>query len=159
MEVVEAMDPITETEAREFLKDSMVAHIGVIADGEPYVTPMSFVVDGNRLLFRTKPGKRFEAIEANPTVCIEVSRFDEATGDWTSVVVKGEAVERDDEPTTARTIELLLHKYQAVLGSPLGHGGLQPMASFPHVIEVPIDEITGMSSGRGFSFRTRPGRL
>ncbi len=153
------MEPITEAEARQFLTEAMVAHIGVIANGEPYVTPMSFVVDGNRLLFRTKLGKRFEAIEANPVVCIEVSRFDEASGDWTSVMVKGKAMERDDEPTTARTIELLLHKYETVLGSPLGHGGLQPMASFPHVIEVPIDEITGMSSGRGFSYRTRPGRL
>ncbi|MDP9145249.1 MAG: pyridoxamine 5'-phosphate oxidase family protein [Actinomycetota bacterium] len=153
------MDPITEAEARQFLTEALVAHIGVIADGEPYVTPMSFVVDGNRVLFRTKPGKRFEAIEANPVVCIEVSRFDEATGDWTSVMVKGKAVERDDEPTATRTVELLLDKYQTVLGSPLGHGGLQPMASFPHVIEVPIDELTGMSSGRGFSPRTRPGRL
>jgi hypothetical protein len=54
---------------------------------------------------------------------------------------------------------MLLEKYAAVLGSPLGTGGLQPMASFPHVLEVSIDEITGMTSGRGFSFRTRPGRL
>jgi nitroimidazol reductase NimA-like FMN-containing flavoprotein (pyridoxamine 5'-phosphate oxidase superfamily) len=92
-------------------------------------------------------------------VSIEVSSFDEVTGDWTSVVAKGRAEEQLDEPTTSRTVELLLDKYQAVLGSPLGHGGMQPMASFPHVIAVPIDEITGMSSGRGFSYRTRPGRL
>jgi hypothetical protein len=76
-----------------------------------------------------------------------------------SVVVKGNAVERTDEPTTSRTVEMLLEKYAAVLGSPLGTGGLQPMASFPHVLEVGIDEITGMTSGRGFSYRTRPGRL
>jgi hypothetical protein len=36
---------------------------------------------------------------------------------------------------------------------------LQPVAAFPHVIEVTINEISGMSSGRGFAFRTRPGRL
>jgi nitroimidazol reductase NimA-like FMN-containing flavoprotein (pyridoxamine 5'-phosphate oxidase superfamily) len=153
------MDEIAEGEALQFLTEAMVAHIGVITDGEPYVTPMSFVIDGRRVLFRTKPGKRFEAIEANPVVCIEVSQFDEVTGDWTSVVVKGKAQERNDEPTMVRTVELLFQKYKAVLGSPLGHGGLQPMASFPHVIEVPIDEISGMTSGRGFSYRTRPGRL
>lgn len=148
-----------EKEAVEFLTRESVAHIGVISEGEPYVTPMSFVVDGSRILFRTKPGKRFEAIESSPLVCVEASRFDDETGDWTSVVVKGHAVERSDDETTARAIELLLEKYEAVLGSPLGHGGLQPMASFPHVIEVPIEEITGMTSGLGFSFRTRPGRL
>ena len=51
------MEPISESEARRLLEEEMVAHIGVIVDGEPYVTPMSFVVDGNRILFRTKPGQ------------------------------------------------------------------------------------------------------
>ncbi|HET9203468.1 MAG TPA: pyridoxamine 5'-phosphate oxidase family protein [Acidimicrobiia bacterium] len=153
------MEPIAEDEALEFLAEAMVAHIGVVRDGKPYVTPMSFVLDGRRLFFRTKPGMRLEAIAANPSVSIEVSHFDEVTGDWVSVVVTGTATERTDEPTTTRTVELLFQKYEVVLGSPLGHGGLQPMASFPHVIEVTIEEITGMSSGRGFTFRTRPGRL
>ena len=153
------MDEITESEALQFLTESMVAHIGVIVDEEPYVTPISFVVEGNRVLFRTKPGKRFEAIEANPAVCIEVSVFDETTGDWTSVVVRGKAQERTDEATASHTIDLLFEKYADALGSPLSHGGLQPMAAFPHVIEVPIENMTGMTSGRGFSYRTRPGRL
>jgi nitroimidazol reductase NimA-like FMN-containing flavoprotein (pyridoxamine 5'-phosphate oxidase superfamily) len=120
---------------------------------------MSFVLDGNRLLFRTKPGKRFEALIAHPRVSIEASRFDEETGDWISVIVQGLAVERTDTTTTTRAIELLYEKYDKILGSPLGLGGFQAMASFPHVVEVAIDEITGMVSGRGFSFRTRPGRL
>lgn len=153
------MEPMTEGEALEFLSGAMVAHIGVVSDGEPYVTPMSFVVDGRRILFRTKPGKRLEAIGTDPVVSIEVSKFDETTGVWVSVVVKGRAVERVDDETAARAVELLLEKYKAVLGSPFGHGGLQPMATFPHVVEVPIEVITGMTSGSGFSFRTRPGRL
>ena len=153
------MEPITESEALEFLKEAMVAHIGVVQDGEPYVTPMSFVVDRRSILFRTKPGKRVEAISSNPKVCIEVSHFDEDSGDWISVVVRGKAIERTDEITTSRAVELLMDKYRAALGSPLGHGGLQPMATFPHVIEVPIEEISGMVSGRAFSYRTRPGRL
>jgi len=153
------VEPINEEEALEFLREAMVAHLGVVLDGEPYVTPMSFVLDERRLLFRTKPGKRFQAIEDNPRVCVEASRFDEESGDWVSVVVKGTAIERTDEPTTSHAVKLLLEKYAAVLGSPLGTGGLQPMASFPHVLEVSIDEITGMVSGRGFSYRTRPGRL
>ena len=153
------MDAISEAEALQFLEEAMVAHIGVVQDGEPYVTPMSFVVDGRSILFRTKPGKRYEAIASHPKVCIEVSHFDENTGDWISVVVRGKAVERTDQATTSRTVGLLMDKYRAVLGSPLGHGGLQPLATFPHVVEVPIEEISGMVSGRGFSYRTRPGRL
>ena len=48
--------------------------------GEPYVTPMSFVVDSDRILFRTNPGKRHEAMLENPVVSIEASTFDEETG-------------------------------------------------------------------------------
>jgi nitroimidazol reductase NimA-like FMN-containing flavoprotein (pyridoxamine 5'-phosphate oxidase superfamily) len=153
------MDPLSEAEAREFLSEAQVAHIGVVSNGVPYVSPMSFVLDGNRILFRTKPGKRFEALMANPTVSVEVSRFDEASGDWMSVIIQGQAAERADIETTTRTVELLLEKYQQVLGSPLSRDSFQAMASFPHVVEVTIDEISGMVSGRGFSFPTRPGRL
>lgn len=153
------MEEISEAEALELLDRAKVAHIGVIYEGEPYVTPMSFVVDGRRLLFRTKPDRRFEAIQANPMVCVEASEFDEENGDWTSVLVKGKAVERTDDETVRKAVELLLEKYATVLGPPIGTGGLQPMASFPQVVEVPIGEISGMSSGRGFHIRTRPGRL
>ena len=153
------MDSLTEAEARQFLSEAMVAHIGVVSNGDPYVSPMSFVVDGNRILFRTKPGKRFEALVANPRVSIEVSRFDDTTGDWMSVIVQGRAAERTDAATTTLAVEMLLEKYEQALGSPLSRNGFQAMASFPHVVDVTIDEISGMVSGRGLSFPTRPGRL
>jgi nitroimidazol reductase NimA-like FMN-containing flavoprotein (pyridoxamine 5'-phosphate oxidase superfamily) len=153
------MDPLTELEAREFLSQAMVAHIGVVSNGVPYVSPMSYVLDDNRILFRTKPGRRFEALMANPMVSIEVSMFDDESGDWMSVIVEGHAAERTDAETTTRAVELLLEKYEKVLGSPLSRGGFQAMATFPHVVEVAIDEISGMASGRGLSFPTRPGRL
>ncbi len=153
------MDRISEVEARRFLSEAMVAHIGVLSQGDPYVSPVSYVLDDNRILFRTKPGKRFEAVVANPRVSIEVSRFDDATGDWISVIIQGRAVERTDTATTTRAVTLLLEKYDQALGSPLNRDAFQAMADFPHVVEVSIDDISGMVSGRGLSFRTRPGRL
>ncbi|MCH7901397.1 MAG: pyridoxamine 5'-phosphate oxidase family protein, partial [Acidobacteria bacterium] len=142
-------ESITAEQARRFLDESLVAHIGVISVGEPYVTPMSFVVDSDRILFRTKPGKRYEAMLENPVVSIEASTFDNETGDWTSVIVRGRAAEADDATITL-TVQLLLRKYGTVLG---------PLLSRGHVVEVTIDEITGMISGGGFAMRTRPGRL
>jgi nitroimidazol reductase NimA-like FMN-containing flavoprotein (pyridoxamine 5'-phosphate oxidase superfamily) len=75
------------------------------------------------------------------------------------VVVIGTASEVDDDETGARAVELLYDKYSSALGDPLSRGGLQPLPGLPHLIEVVIDEMTGMSSGRGFTPRTRPGRL
>ena len=120
---------------------------------------MSFVVDGDRILFRTQAGRKLEAIEESPTVCIEACSFDESTGDWQSVIVNGKAAETVDQAIGERAVTLLLEKYVDQLGSPLGIGGLQPLASASHVIEVVVEEVTGMTSGRGFAPRTRPGRL
>lgn len=153
------MEPLNDQQARRFLEEAQVAHIGVISDGEPYVTPMSFVVDGNRILFRTKPGKRFSAIEANPSVSIEASIFADEGGDWKSVIVKGTAKVSVDPEVARITVEKLLSKYQRALGSPLSRGGIQPLASFPHIVVVEIDEISGMTASGAFSARTRPGRL
>ena len=154
-----AMEELSREEAIRVLEEAPVAHLGTIFDGRPYVTPMSFVVDGDRILFRTMAGRKFRAIEESPFVCIEVSHFNELTGDWVSVIVTGTAKESDDSGTRQLTVEGLLRKYANAIGSPLGRGGFQPMAGLPHVVEVRIEEITGMSSGRGFAPRTRPGRL
>lgn len=153
------VDPLPEVEARRLLAEAPVGHIGFISDGSPYVTPMSFVVDGQRILFRTTGGKKLDALRRDPRVCIEVSRFDPETGEWASAIVTGNAFETDDNRTGERVIEMLYEKYGQVLGDPLSRGGLQPVPGLPHVIEVTIEEITGMSAGLGFSPRTRPGRL
>jgi len=154
------MDPLSREEALRLPAEEPVAHIGFISDGAPYVTPMSFVVDEGRIiLFRTTGGKKLDALRLEPRVCVEASRFDPDSGGWASVIVTGKAFEVDNRRTGERTVELLYEKYSDVLGDPLSRGGLQPLRGLPHVIEVTIDEVTGMTSGQGFTPRTRPGRL
>jgi nitroimidazol reductase NimA-like FMN-containing flavoprotein (pyridoxamine 5'-phosphate oxidase superfamily) len=153
------MEPITKARAHEFLEAALVAHIGVVVEGEPYVTPMSFIIHEGRILFRTKPGRRLEGIKTNPVVSIETSTFDETSGDWTSVIVKGNATIEEDDVVIQATLTELYDKYREILGTPLGRGGIQPIASFPNVVTVEILEISGMSSSGPFSMRTRPGRL
>jgi nitroimidazol reductase NimA-like FMN-containing flavoprotein (pyridoxamine 5'-phosphate oxidase superfamily) len=153
------MDELTREESLRLLAEAPVAHLGVISDGRAYVTPMSFVLDGERILFRTMPGRKFRAIEESPDVCVEVSTFDATSGSWASVIVNGTAREVTDAPTGELAVQRLLNKYSESIGSPMGRSGLQPLAGLPHVVEVTIGEVTGMSSGRGLSPRTRPGRL
>jgi len=154
------MELIATEEALKVLEAAPVAHLGMIEADRPYVTPMSFVMSGERILFRTMAGRKLEALRKNPTVCIEVSNLDEETGDWVSVIVRGTAVEVDEDDVKVAIVSELFHKYEKVMGSPLSAtGGVQPIMGLPHVIAVEIEEITGMVSGRGFSGRTRPGRL
>lgn len=153
------MEALSREEAVQLLTDAPVAHMGVLSDGLPYVTPMSFVVDEERILFRTTAGKKLEALRRDPRVCIEVSNFDDESGEWASVIVIGTAAEVGDSRTGQLAVSKLYDKYRGLLGDPLSRGGLQPLQGLPHVVEVAIEEITGMSSGSGFAPRTRPGRL
>jgi len=154
------MESVSREEALEVLADQPVAHLGIVVDDIPYVTPMSFVLNRDRILFRTMAGKKLDGIRANPTVCIETADYNPETGDWVSVIVRGTARLVDDPATRQELIALIYDKYEKVMGSPLsGGGGLMPLGGTPYVIEVPIDEISGMSSGRGMQVRTKPGRL
>lgn len=154
------MERLSREEALELLENQPVAHLGVVREGRPYVTPMSFVFDGEVILFRTMAGEKLEGIKSTPSVCIEVSSYDEESGDWASAIVSGEASEVVDDEVRAKTTSLLFNKYADVLGSPLSHGGgMQPLQGFPHVIQVVIEEISGMTAGSAWSARTRPGRL
>lgn len=154
------MESLTREEAFEVLASEHVAHLGVISNGAPYVTPMSFVVADDRVRFRTMAGRKLDAIRTNPAVSIEVSRYDYETGAWMSVIVEGQARLVDDDESRQETIALLFAKYEKVIGSPLsGSGGLRPLGGHPYVIEVPIERIAGMSSGRGMNVRTKPGRM
>jgi nitroimidazol reductase NimA-like FMN-containing flavoprotein (pyridoxamine 5'-phosphate oxidase superfamily) len=141
------VDPLSREDALRLLREAPVAHIGLISDGRPYVTPMSFVVDEDRILFRTTAGKKFDALRQDPRVCIEASKFDSESGEWASVIVTGTAVELDDGDAGQRAVEKLFEKYADALGDPLSRGGLQPFPGLPHVIEVVIEEISGMVSG------------
>jgi uncharacterized protein len=153
------MNPMTREEAMALLESAPVAHIGVIVNGLPYVTPMSFVVDGNRIMFRTMAGKKLEGMRVNPVVCVEASKFDPDSGEWASVIVMGTASETDDGDTRTMVVGKLLDKYREAIGSPLSRGGLQPLTGLPFVVVVEIDDVSGMVSGSGFGHRTKPGRL
>lgn len=153
------VEPLSTERAYELLADLPVAHVAVISDGVPYVTPMSFVMIGDCLYFRTGSGKRLDAIHRESTVCVESARFDSSTGSWESVVVTGEASEVSDPAKGRAVVSELFRKYEDALANPLSMGGLQPMPGLPHLIEVRPREVTAMSSGGGFRARTRPGRL
>jgi nitroimidazol reductase NimA-like FMN-containing flavoprotein (pyridoxamine 5'-phosphate oxidase superfamily) len=149
------MEVMTLEEATDFLSDARVAHLGLVSNGRPHVSPVAFVVDKGRILFRTQPGRKLDSILENPEVCLEACSFDESTGDWQSVIVNGRAEKITDPNVAEQAVSLLLEKYARQLGSPSGFGGLQRLGSNPHVIAVVIDQISGTTSGRLVALQSR----
>lgn len=153
------MEPLTEAETLALLASCLTAHIGVIDGETPYVSPMSFVLDGHTLAFRTGAGRRLEAIKASPRVCVEASQYVDENGAWESAIAWGMASVVVDNELKNSVVQRLLSKYEDLIGSPLAFSAWQPVGGSPIVVAVEIDEVSGLSSGRGFSPRTRPGRL
>lgn len=151
------MNTLTPQEIAEVIAGARFAHIGVISDGEPYVTPISFVSLGDGIAFRSLTGKRLDAIAANTRVSFEITEHNPDTGSWRSVIASGNAVVVEDTQQEAAIIQKLLSRYAESFNSLLGDTG--PSFSKAYVIKVEFDHITGRSSGTFLQPKTRPGRL
>lgn len=79
---------LTEAAARSFLASRYFGSLGCRAGEEMYVVPISFALDGDRIIGQTKMGKKVELMRQNPNVCLEVHQVD-AIDDWKSVILWG----------------------------------------------------------------------
>src|SRR5689334_15447740 len=64
------------------LETTLVGHIGVIAEGEPYIVPMNYAYDrengsplGRVIIHGADQGRLLRAIATNPEVCFEIDTF------------------------------------------------------------------------------------
>jgi len=153
------MNELTGAECWSLLGSADVASIAVVDDGEPYVTPMSFVQRDDVILFRTGPGRRLDAIRKHPRVNVNLNEVNAETGDWHSVNIWGDAEIVDDDELEAEVISLFLDKYRQFEGPPASWGAPELVPGTAVVVRVAIDAISGRSSGSAFGPKTRPGRL
>lgn len=152
------MENLSEKKTLDLLVECKVGHVAVIDGDVPYVSPVSYVVIGKEICFRTGRGRRVDAIRANPAVSFEVMRTT-ADGGWECVIASGEADERDDNLFAQNVVSSLLSKYREELGSPFSRGKRTPIAEPATFIAMSIEEINGRTSGTWITIPTRPGRL
>jgi nitroimidazol reductase NimA-like FMN-containing flavoprotein (pyridoxamine 5'-phosphate oxidase superfamily) len=142
---------LSAEECWDILREGRVAHVAVVDRGEPYVTPVSYVVVDGRLAFRSAPGRRAEALERDPQVCVAVT--EPGDGGWRSVVLRGEARFVDDPHRHAEVVAALLAKYSSEIMP-----GFTAPAPFPEerrVVTIAPVAVTGRADGAAL----RPGRL
>jgi len=68
-----------------------VGRVGFFADGEVVILPVSHLVDGQDLVFRTARGSKLSAAEGQDVVSFEADEYDKQTRSGWSVVVTGRA--------------------------------------------------------------------
>ena len=126
------------------LQTARVGRLACARDGQPYVVPINFALDGSYLYSFSLTGQKIEWMRENDKVCVQVDEL-ENPRKWRSVVVYGRYEELLDRIGTKvqRDRAWSLLSRQAQWWEP---GGLKPMADAPtpHLFyRIAIDEITG----------------
>lgn len=84
-------EELDREESLRLLASAPVGRLVFTVGGLPAVQPVNFVLEGDRLLFRTREGSKLVAVRAGTVVAFEVDQIDSSTGSGWSVTVVGEA--------------------------------------------------------------------
>ena len=64
-------------EAEEILEKALLAHVGFVVDGQPYVIPMLYHYEDNKIYIHGQRGGRLpRTLRAGDSVCVEVTLMD-----------------------------------------------------------------------------------
>lgn len=86
-------------ECRLLVREHTIGRVAWVSPAGLEVLPVTYAVDGERIVFRTAPGSVLGALAADPVeVAFEVDDIDVATATGWSVLVRGEATAGPDAP-------------------------------------------------------------
>ncbi|HEX8795159.1 MAG TPA: pyridoxamine 5'-phosphate oxidase family protein [Polyangiaceae bacterium] len=80
----------------QVLRSEDIGRLGCIADGWPYVVPVTYVYDGGSVYVHSGYGLKLRAMRENPRVCLEVEQI-RSEANWRTVVVRGRFDELSSE--------------------------------------------------------------
>jgi nitroimidazol reductase NimA-like FMN-containing flavoprotein (pyridoxamine 5'-phosphate oxidase superfamily) len=93
---VVTIDDLVEEVCWHLLAGSRVGRIGFVADEQPWILPVNFVMRGRAVVFRTSEGSMLHGLGDGATVAVEVDHVDHAARTGWSVLARGRAWEVND---------------------------------------------------------------
>jgi nitroimidazol reductase NimA-like FMN-containing flavoprotein (pyridoxamine 5'-phosphate oxidase superfamily) len=91
---------LTTDECLEVLRRNTLGRLACVQDGQPYIVPVSFNLDGNYIYGFSTVGQKVQWMRANPLVCLEVEEIADRRR-WTTVLAFGSYEELTDSPEHA----------------------------------------------------------
>lgn len=100
---------LSQDEIEALLRRRRIGRIGCCVDDRPYVVPVTYAYDGSAVYVLSGPGRKIDAMRADPRVCFEVEEIDESGGtvDWRSVIADGVYEELTDDGERRAALTLL----------------------------------------------------
>ena len=132
---------LSPEEARALLNASRVGRLGCVYEGGPYVVPINYVLDGESVYIHSLPGRKVEALRANPRVCLQV---DEVTDPyhWRSAIAFGDYEEVTDQTERDRAVRTLYARFPNL--TPVESVPVHDGQSSVVIFRIRIDEVTGV---------------
>ena len=129
------VEHLSEDECWRRLASTPVGRIGIIYDSAPELYPVNYALDGRAIVIRVDPGRVLAGLTRSPAVCFEIDHIDAGDESGWSVLVKGRAVEIDDEEELRRAGEVVRHPWSVGPKS--------------HWVRITPVEVTGRRVGHG----------
>ncbi len=105
------LELLSPPECVELLRSKTVGRIALSASSLPFVVPVRYVVDQDRILMRTGQHTRMAAATSDAVVAFEVDEFDQALDAGWSVMVQGLAREVADDDRVDPDAEEILSSW------------------------------------------------
>ena len=132
---------LTQEDARALLLETRIGRLGCLYAGGPYVVPVNYVFDGQNIYVHSLPGRKIEALRANPRACLQV---DEITDQyrWRSAIAFGNYEDITDATERDRAVRLLLARFPQL--TPVESVPVHDGQSSVIVFRICVDEVTGV---------------
>ena len=136
---------LSNDEARNLFDTARVARLGCIVNGEPYVVPINFYLEDDRLYSHSLPGMKIDGLRENPSACVQVDQI-ETEISWKSAIAFGKYEEVVNRSERADVLVKLLRKFPMLtpVESAISVDGAAPQTI---VFAITIDRMTGVSEG------------
>jgi hypothetical protein len=133
------------------LDEGLVAHVGFVVDGQPYVIPMGYARDGDRILLHGSVKSRLmSALAAGVPACVTVTHLDgvvlarstfHSSMNYRSAVVFGATRAIEDPAEKRRALDLLTEHLIPGRGAD-ARGPDEGELAATQVVELSIEEAT-----------------
>jgi nitroimidazol reductase NimA-like FMN-containing flavoprotein (pyridoxamine 5'-phosphate oxidase superfamily) len=134
---------MNETETRELIAAGKVGHLGCVVQGEPYVVPINYLLEGDSVYGHSMMGQKIEALRNHPRACLEVN---DVEGDlrWRSAIVFGDFEEIHQEPERAQVMRKLLERYPLL--TPVESVASKSLETSEVIVfRIRVDRLTGLA--------------
>lgn len=79
---------LNDKQIEDLLKRQVTGRIACTEDNVPYIVPVNYVFDGNKIISHSTAGKKIDIMRKNPRVCFQVDDIQDIFN-WQSVIALG----------------------------------------------------------------------